>query len=143
MNGRVIQRTEFLVAQLLIEPTRLEAERIEPSRMTAAFNRTCFSLSHQLTSDTAAAEIVVDPKIFDDQPSAISLPRQAGYNRFCVAHENAERPPRCMAGPFSFVKVLQRLGKRLQRRRFGSASPMSSRPKTSSTASWYCCGTPG
>ena len=64
MNGRVIKRTEFLITQLLIEPTRLEAEGIKPSRVTAAFNGVCFGLSYQLTSDTAAAEIVADPKIF-------------------------------------------------------------------------------
>src|SRR5712664_3891166 len=109
MHWRVIERTEFHITQLLIEAARLEAERIKPSRVTTAFSCACFGLSHQLTSDTAAAEIVADPKIFDDQPAAIRFARQASHDRLCVANENAQRAPRCMAGPLAFVKILQRL----------------------------------
>jgi hypothetical protein len=106
VNGRVIERTEFLITQLLIEATRLKAERIKPGRVTAAFNRARFSPSYQLTPDAAAAEIVADPEIFDDQPSAIGFSRQAGDDRLRVADENAEMAPRRMDGPLAFVKIL-------------------------------------
>src|SRR6516164_1594400 len=106
MNGRVIERAKLLITQLLIEAKRLKAERIEPDRVTAAFNRARFRLSHQLTPEAAAAEIVTNPEIFDDQPSAIGFSRQAGNDRLCFANENAERPPGCMAGPLTFVKIL-------------------------------------
>ena len=119
MQGRVIERTKFLITQLLIEATRLKAERIQPSRVTAAFNRARFGLSHQLTPDTAAAEIMADPEIFDYQPSAIGFSRQAGDDRFRIANEDAKRAPRRMAGPLAFIEILQRFGKRLQLCRFG------------------------
>src|ERR1700751_531268 len=111
MRGRVIERTKFLITHLFVERTRLKAELIEPGRVAGAFNRTRFGIGHQLTPDTAAAEIVADPEIFDNQPSAIGFSRQTGDNGFRVSNENAERAPRSMAGPLAFVKILQRLWK--------------------------------
>ena len=53
--------------------TRLEAERVKPSRVTVTLKRACFGPSYQLSSN-AAAMICADPKIFDEQPSAIGSP---------------------------------------------------------------------
>ena len=118
MSWWVIKRAKLLITQLLVKSTRLEAERVKPSRVTVTLKRACFGPSYQLSSNAAAAEICVDLKIFDERPSAIGFPRQTGHDRSCVADEHAERAPRWMAGPSAFVKVLRCVRKNLQRHLF-------------------------
>jgi hypothetical protein len=73
MSWWVIKRAKLLITQLLVKSTRLEAERVKPSRVTVTLKRACFGPSYQLSSN-AAAMICADPKIFDEQPSAIGSP---------------------------------------------------------------------
>jgi hypothetical protein len=130
MQGRVIERTKFLITQLLIEATRLKAERIKPRRVTAAFNRARFGPSHQLTPDTAAAEIMADPEIFDYQPSAIGFSRQAGDDRFRIANKDAKRAQGAWPGYWLSLKSSNAL----------ESASSSAASGASSTVSWYCCG---
>src|SRR5205807_6441863 len=80
----VIEMSELLVAELLIETGRLKAEGVEPSEVTAAVARPGFGLDHQLAADTATAQTLRDPKIFDEQPPAISLAGETRNDPFPI-----------------------------------------------------------
>ena len=110
---RIVEPSELLIAELLVEAGRLKAERVDPGGMTAAIARAGFRSSHQLASDAAPAQTLGDPQIFYEQPSAISLAGETGNDLSVVSDKNGDRSPRRMLRPPPFVKRFQPVGKNL------------------------------
>src|SRR5439155_19788005 len=135
---RVIEPSKFLVAELLVETGRLKAERVEPSRVTAAVARAGFCPSHQLAPDAAAAQLLGDPEIPYEEPPAISLAGEPRNDSALVPDENSERKPRRMLRPPPLIEGLQSMRKNLDIR-FGrivfDREPISgSQPERGTTA---------
>jgi hypothetical protein len=111
--GRVVEPSEFLIAEVLVETGRLKTERVEPGGVTAAVTRAGFRPGHQLASNPAPAQILGDPQIFYEEPSAISLPGETRDHPSVVSDKNRKRKPPRMLRPQPFVKRFEPVGKNL------------------------------
>jgi hypothetical protein len=63
---RIVEPSELLVAELLVEAGRLKAERVDPGGVTAAVARLGFRPGHQLAADTAPAQILGNPEVSNE-----------------------------------------------------------------------------
>jgi hypothetical protein len=110
---RVVEPSELLVAELLVEAGRLKAECVDPSGVTAAVARAGFRPNHELAVDPATAQPLGDPQIFYEEPSAVRLAGQTRNNLSPVSDKNSERSPRRVLRPLPFVERFQPVGKNL------------------------------
>ena len=96
---RIVELAEWRVAELAIEAGGLEGERVDPGRVAAALERPALGRADERPPDALAPQRFGYPKIFDEQPAAISLPRQPGDDASSAAGEYRERAPWLMARP--------------------------------------------
>jgi len=113
VGRRVVEPSELLVAELPVKKGRLKAEPVDPSGVTAAVARPGFRPGHQLASNPAPAQILGDPQISNEEPSAISLSGETRNDPSLVPDKNGERKPPRTLWPLPFIEGFQPVGKNL------------------------------
>jgi hypothetical protein len=67
-NGVIIQLTEDVVTELLVERKRLKIESITMRVETTATTRLVLRCAHETPTEAASPESVRNPELFDEQP---------------------------------------------------------------------------
>src|SRR5579875_1843900 len=105
---RPVQLAELLEAQPAIKAGRLKAERVQPNRVAAAFQRAALRRLDQSAPEALPAQRLRYPDVLDIEPAAVCRAQEPGHRGLPpIPREHSERVARLVAWPLLLVERFQ------------------------------------